>query len=496
MWAKSVTFTHACALAGVITAFLFAGVLSAQAHAANSLGTEMCGISTGGAIQGEDPATLDRDLDTISAVGARWIRVDINWAQIQSAGPTTYDWDRLDAVVHGATSRGLNVLGIITYTPQWARAPGADSDKAPPADPATYAAFASTAVERYAAMGVHSYEVWNEPNVSAFWAPAPNVSAYTQLLRAAYPAIKAADPSAVVLTGGLAPAVNNATSIAPADFLQGVYANGGGGQFDAVSDHPYTFPAYPGDTQDWNAWFQMTGAATSLRSVMAANGDSAKKIWATEYGAPTNGPAGGYVSEDTQAQMITKAFALWRTYDWAGPLFVYQQRDLGTATDDRENFFGLVRADFSHKPAFDAYRAAVDAVASGAPATDDPATDDPATGDPATGASSAATTVAVKGKSRGKGASTIKGRVSRRSESTGAGGRHVGGRVWVKLYRRSGGRWHQATEWKATRVGHSGRFRRSLKNLRKGIYRAQARYPGHGAVAASSDRSPRFRVRA
>jgi hypothetical protein len=363
--------------------------------------------------------------------------------------------------------------------------------------PATYAAFASEAVKRYAAMGVHAYEVWNEPNIAAFWQPAPDAAAYTELLRTAYPAIKAADPSAIVVTGGLSPAVTNETSIAPTDFLQGVYANGGQGAFDAVADHPYSWPAYPGETQGWNAWYQMTGADPSLRSVMTANGDSDKKIWATEYGAPTNGPPGTFVSEATQAQMIATAFSLWQTYDWAGPLFIYQQRDLGTATDNRENFFGLVRADYSPKPAFDAYRAAVDHLGTG-----DPVTTDPVTTDPATVTSGAVTTVAVKGQSRGKGASKVKGRVSRRSKSPGATARagrahpRVAGRVWVKLYRRSNGRWHQATRWKATRVGRAGRFRRSLKNLRKGIYRAQARYPGHGGVAASSARSHSFRVRA
>jgi hypothetical protein len=212
-------------------------------------------------------------------------------------------------------------------------------------------------VRHYAALGVHAYEVWNEANTPAFWTPSPNVAAYAALLKAAYPAIKDADPQATVLTAGTAPAPSDGTSISPVDFLKGLYANGAKGSFDAVAHHPYCWPAYPGDAQGWSAWYQMFGASTSLRTVMTANGDGAKKIWATEFGAPTNGPAGSYVTESQQAEMLQRGFTLWRSYDWAGPMLWYAGRDLGTATDTRENFFGIMRNDFTKKPAFAAYQA-------------------------------------------------------------------------------------------------------------------------------------------
>ena len=92
---------------------------------------------------------------------------------------------------------------------------------------------------------------------------------------------------------------------------------------------------------------------------MIAHGDGAKKIWATEWGAPTNGPAGsGFVSEAEQASQLTEAFALFDSYSWAGPLFVHDFRDDGTTTDTRENYFGLIRFDFSQKPSYRAFRTA------------------------------------------------------------------------------------------------------------------------------------------
>jgi hypothetical protein len=57
--------------------------------------------------------------------------------------------------------------------------------------------------------------------------------------------------------------------------------------------------------------------------------------------------------------MVTRAFQLFRSYKWAGPVFWYAERDLGTGTTTRENFFGVLRNDFSPKPAFAAYKAAV-----------------------------------------------------------------------------------------------------------------------------------------
>jgi polysaccharide biosynthesis protein PslG len=321
--------------------------------AASSSTRTRFGFATG-SIQNEDPAMLSRDLDALASTHTAWVRFDINWAQIQGGGPSSYSWAAIDRVASGIVARGMQPLGVIVFTPAWARPAGTTGHHAP--DPAQYAAFAHTAVQHYSALGVHAYEVWNEPNIQNFW-ESPDVGLYTRMLQAAYPAIKGADPSATVLTGGTAPAASNGTNIAPVDFLKGIYANGGKGSFDAVAHHPYCWPALPGDAKDWSAWYQMYGTATSLRSLMVANGDGAKKIWGTEFGAPTNGPAGSYVSEDVQAAALKAAWKLWGSYDWAGPLMWYAGRDLGTATTTRENFFGLLRNDFSAKPAFTALQA-------------------------------------------------------------------------------------------------------------------------------------------
>jgi hypothetical protein len=318
----------------------------------NTFGASETGIAAGGALQNEDPTTLGKDLNLDQQSGSKWLRVDINWAQIQNGGPGSYDWTNIDSVVKGAEARGMSVLGVIVYTPSWARPANTDASYGP--NPSQYAAFAATAAAHYSALGVNAFEIWNEENMVASWTPAPNAAAYTAILKAAYPAIKSADPKATVITGGLSPAPDDGTEIAPVTFLKGVYANGGHGSFDAVGMHPYCAPDLPGATDSWSAWYQMYGTSTSLRSLMVANGDSAKKIWGTEFGTPSAGMSG--VSQAFQAQTVTRAYQLWSSYSWAGPLFFYQGRDNGNNATDAFDNYGFATVGFTLKSSFYAFQ--------------------------------------------------------------------------------------------------------------------------------------------
>ena len=96
---------------------------------------------------------------------------------------------------------------------------------------------------------------------------------------------------------------------------------------------------------------------------MINNGHSARKIWATEYGTFTNGPlsdAGAVQTEAGQATHLDTAMKLWKTYDFAGPMMIYELRDMNTAdggidgndATTRENHFGhALHTDRSVKPA-------------------------------------------------------------------------------------------------------------------------------------------------
>ena len=288
-------------------------------------------------------AQIDRTFDAIRDTGASEVRFGVEWGLAQPT-PTSWDWSRQDAIVDAATARGLTITGIINHAPSWAN--GGGIDRTPPKDVSAYAEFARRAAERYRGR-ISQWEVWNEPNLTQFWTTGADTAEYARMLKAAYPAIKRAQPEAVVISAGLAPAADNGTNIAPTTFVRQLYANGAGGSFDALGMHPYTYPALPTDahTAAWNPWYQLDG----MHSLMSAHGDGHKKIWLTEFGAPT-GTGRGAVDPRTQATIYASGLQRASQTDYAGPLYFYTLRDVGTNPLDVEDNFGLYREDWSAKP--------------------------------------------------------------------------------------------------------------------------------------------------
>jgi hypothetical protein len=323
------------------------------------------GFSTSGLMLWESDAQLRADLDAIVATGAKWVRVSFDWNSVQPYGASigTAVWTHQDRIVNAARSRGLQVLALAAYTPPWAREAKAacpmQTQYCPPERPSDYAAFVGAAAARYAPLGVHHWEIWNEPNWNPWWASAsgPDASAYVALLRAAYPAIHRVDPAAVVISGGLAPhgdlGSNPDEARHPVNFLKAMYAAGAKGLFDALGHHPY--PPLPYDptsgTAGWNALLY----TQTLHDVMAANGDGAKQIWGTEWGAPT-GASSMSVTESLQATYMGAEYRKWTTYPFAGPLFTHEIRDESTDTTSWSDNLGLKHVDGTPKPALTAFR--------------------------------------------------------------------------------------------------------------------------------------------
>ena len=323
-------------------------------------------ISAGGPVFGvslpalitQTPATQAAWLANIKGIGITSVRIGANWAWIQYGGPTSYDWSQLDQEIASIRAAGLSLDLVITGAPPWAAVPSAASDPSPqPADPASFGAFAGAVAARYAPEGVRDFEIWNEPNNVVFWQPAPNPAAYTADLIAAHAAIKAVDPQAVVITGGLAPETDNGTDINAITYLQDMYADGAKGAFDAVGYHPYSFPALPDTYEAWSGWSQMSQTPTSIESVLAANGDASKPLWLTEVGAPTSGPDG--VGDAAQAEELTQAIADAKATKFIGSLYIYTYEDSGTDPTTDEDWFGLLSASGTPKPSFAAVAAAL-----------------------------------------------------------------------------------------------------------------------------------------
>jgi hypothetical protein len=186
---------------------------------------------------------------------------------------------------------------------------------------------------------VTTYEIWNEENDTQAWGQAFTPAEYTALLQAAYAAIKSAYPGARVIAGGFAPApdASDGTSYEPVTFLTDMYADGAQGSFDAIADHPYSFPDLPDQSDSWNPFTYLP----TLHQIMAENGDGAKQIWLTEYGAPTSGVSNA-VTPEFQAESITEAFQWAQNYTWVGPLFIF---DWEPSPYDTYGDYGIYNSD-------------------------------------------------------------------------------------------------------------------------------------------------------
>jgi hypothetical protein len=326
-------------------------------------------------LPGLSPSALGQVLDDAVAVGVGWIRLDLAWNNIQPNSPTVYNWSKFDGVVAAANARHLSLLPELAYTPSWAWPAGCANVKCHPADPNQFAAFARAAVARYAPQGIHSWELWNEPNAGYYWQPAADVTQYVELLKAAVPAIKAVDPGATVISGGLAPKSTGGGDIGQLDWVTALCSQGGVKLVDAIGFHPYSGHVPPGYNASWNAWNQISGTSTSFRSILDSCGYPTMKVWATEYGASTIGtgtmatpdnlmiganPRPDHVSESLQAQDASDAVHLTSASSTIAALFWYTNID--SAGTSKSSGYGLRHLDGTAKPAYAAYQQAIASV--------------------------------------------------------------------------------------------------------------------------------------
>jgi hypothetical protein len=233
---------------------------------------------------------------------------------------------------------GIEVLAVLNSTPAWAGIPIAGRPNAQ-----EFAQFAGLLATRYQGR-IAAYEIWNEPNAVTFWAPAPSAAQYTEVLKAAYTAIKTADPDAVVVAAGIAPLVDFfSATVNAVRFVQEMYAAGAAGYFDALAYHPYLLSKAFTETMPSNQ-NSPSNQLERIHDLMVANGDGNKKIWATEYGQPD-----AYAGEAIQDAYVGDFLRAWRDLDYAGPAFIHTLRDYPN-DDPNQASYGLLNQDWSPKP--------------------------------------------------------------------------------------------------------------------------------------------------
>ena len=271
------------------------------------------GLDYGSTLMNENPSAVRSSLQDAVAEGAKWIRVDLPWETIQPNNAQTYRWGKFDVVTDTAQSLGLKIDAILDATAYWdttaaCRKGSHDTTICPPSSNADFAQFATAAVRRYKNRGVGAWEIWNEPNIASNWWPKPDPAAYTQMLTTVSSAVHGADPSALILMGGLAAVPDDPAMGYEAQnrFLSGVAGIGGSlANVSAISYHPFSAPTPPSLAGDFA---DISGSPDNLLRILQTSGNPRVQIWITESGATEyDGALPPFGTKATAAQLQGQA---------------------------------------------------------------------------------------------------------------------------------------------------------------------------------------------
>ena len=289
-----------------------------------------------------------------------WLRQPIRWRDIEPA-PGEFNWTALDAVFaavnrHNQTAPGLDtqfkVIAVLHTAPDWARPANAPTS-APPHNLSDFGRFARAVATRYGRQ-LDYYQIWHEPNLSSNWGDVfVNPNDYAQLLREAALNIRAADPTALILTAALAPTRETGPlNLNEMDYLDQLYRANAAPWFDVVAGQPYGFDFEPDSPP--NPDILNFRRLELLRQVMLQHSDAKTPIWATATGwnalpATWQGQPSPWRDDQTktdppelQAQRTAAGLDYARRHwPWLGPRLAVRWDSHGLAADDPGRGFAL-----------------------------------------------------------------------------------------------------------------------------------------------------------
>jgi hypothetical protein len=271
----------------------------------------------------------------------------VSWSLFEPESPNLIDQATLaslDTLVGDAAAHGIRVVLLVDSTPCWASSaptpilskcvPGHGEASAwAPTDASTYGAFVAFLAGRYGNK-LAAIEVWNEPDQlnEAYLAGPKKAQHYAEILRAAYPAIKRADPKTPVLAGAIVGSNGG--------FLRELYAAGIKGYYNGLSVHFYTLTL---------------AALRYTHEVQLANGDFTP-LWLNEFGWSSCWPdrraeqEQACVTPQTQAANLANMYRSIARTPWVAAAITYKL--LSAQSED----FGVLTERGARKPSFAALR--------------------------------------------------------------------------------------------------------------------------------------------
>ncbi len=327
-----------------VLAALAAGAGSAGASSAQTAPGALSGVNIPGLGLDSQPQEADRVVAYARRLHVDVLRADVPWAVMEPHARGVVDPSALaftDRLVSDASAAHIQLVATVDDAPCWAssapssllarcRADRLGSANAwPPRDPAAYAEFVAYLASRYGSQ-LAAIEVWNEPDQANedYFAGPEKARRYTAVVRAAYPAIKQANPSVAVLAGSLV----GSNGV----FLRALYAAGMKGYYDGLSVHFYNL------------------TLASLRSIHEAQraGGDATPLWLDEFGWTSCWPRRrvqqqqGCVTAATQAVNLADTFGTLAHTSWVRAAIAYKLQDSPGESFGLLDSGGVVKAAF------------------------------------------------------------------------------------------------------------------------------------------------------
>jgi hypothetical protein len=274
---------------------------------------------------------------------AKLVRIEAAWSTFEPSD-TKIDATALagmDRLLAAASAAGIRVIVLVDSTPCWASSAPASllhrcnphrSGRAnawPPRQAADYASFVAFLAQRYGTR-LAAIEVWNEPDqINELYFAGPRKAArYATILKAAYRAIKQANPQVLVLGGSLV----GSNGV----FLRALYAAGIKGYYDGLAVHYYTL---------------VLTAIREIHEAQLQNGDGTP-LWLDEFGWSSCYPRHrieqeqACVTRGTQALNLANVLHSLARTPYVAAEVVYDLQD------NRAEQFGLLTSSGARKPSF------------------------------------------------------------------------------------------------------------------------------------------------
>lgn len=326
-------------------------------------------------------ATTNRDLELARGAGLKWIKQQFEWRNIEPEAKGQLQWTETDRIVDAIGAARLKIIARVDDQPKWAASGVAFPSVGPPENSQDFTDFLTAMATRYKGR-IQAYEIWDEPNVASRWADRrPDPGEYTRMLRAAYTAIKAVDPQALVVSAALLPTTRYDETVVPdLVYLRSMYGANARGGFDVLGVDARGYKAQPcADPQQVAEDPALTNNDESLpvegrriyafrhvedvRMIMADRGDGNKPIGILDMGWTTDTRADApdswhAVSEQEQASYLTDAIRCARENwsPWIGFMTVDSIADPHWTLQDAAYWLAITTPDGQPRPAYTALK--------------------------------------------------------------------------------------------------------------------------------------------